>query len=372
MNEVLPERRSFATSAAVALFSIVLGACTFHVHLPPAPVTVESDVERTRRAIAEIRSLGSTIEAYAIDYNKYPYPPIGPTLAVGEEKLVPLRTIAEILIPYRKVQPLSDPWGSSYYYWTDAALQNYAVVSLGADGKLSSEELIARILGILNDRKLALAPVSTSCFEDDLLLVDGQLVVWPQHEVRKCSAAETTRPDQPRSSLEVIAPRPHLPNVRHPRDATWITTFGDLPTTPLFAGFRSGMTPIEARALAPETKQDVIHRKSKEASGSSPPVEDLVIRLSGFIDLGERGDLDLYFGSGQLFACRFKPEDVVAYGQALGAFPVVDVVRAGAAPSRLCYWLWQEAPGRWAFCFSDALRSRPPYLVSPYLEDFTG
>src|SRR5204863_3441179 len=83
--------------------------------------------DRQREAIAEVRSIATACEEYAIDNDFYPW-------VFAESFLV---TIAQHLEPaYMKQLPLRDPWGNPYRYSSSPSGDDYTVRSFGKDGRL--------------------------------------------------------------------------------------------------------------------------------------------------------------------------------------------------------------------------------------------
>src|SRR4029453_17260522 len=91
----------------------------------------------SKRASADLRSIGTAIESFAVDNNVYP----GPT-----EGLVPIDAIVAQLEPiYIKQVPPEDPWKRPYYGWGDGT--SYLLVSGGADGLLEDAYVDPATLG---------------------------------------------------------------------------------------------------------------------------------------------------------------------------------------------------------------------------------
>jgi hypothetical protein len=82
-----------------------------------------------KRALADLRSIATALEAYSVDYDAYPGPTAG---------LQPIDMFTEDLEPeYIKLIPRLDPWGYPYLVASDATW--CIVVSGGADGRLESD-----------------------------------------------------------------------------------------------------------------------------------------------------------------------------------------------------------------------------------------
>ncbi|HZN53898.1 MAG TPA: type II secretion system protein GspG [Candidatus Polarisedimenticolaceae bacterium] len=87
-------------------------------HPPPA-----TDQERAGWTLSDMRTLGTAIEAYAVDHGGYPK-------AAGLDALIPL-----IQPVYIRRAPVRDAWGNAYVYVPAADGKAYRIVSAGSDGK---------------------------------------------------------------------------------------------------------------------------------------------------------------------------------------------------------------------------------------------
>lgn len=116
------------------------------------------------RVLGDLRSLGTSAEEHAIDYNFYPGPvaPIAPVERI-ETDLSPL---------YIRAMPKIDPWGNPYLYWSDTT--SYALVSLGADG---SPDHDYETWG--KEQFQAFHPGVTAEPGRDIVFVDGDFVQFP-------------------------------------------------------------------------------------------------------------------------------------------------------------------------------------------------
>lgn len=123
------------------------------------------DRARQRRSMADIRGLSTAMEAYAADYSRYPpsaaftLPP-GLALPTGQ-----IDVVAPYLSPtYLRVVPVADGWNSWFLYGTTTANADYAIRSAAREGVPQS----------------APAYGPTTDFRDDIILVNGQFVQWPE------------------------------------------------------------------------------------------------------------------------------------------------------------------------------------------------
>ncbi len=120
---------------------------------------------KQKRSMADMKSLATAIEAYATDRDFYPAAagftlPSGLSLPTGT-----VGTVSASLTPtYLRVTPLVDGWSSYFTYGTNAARNDYALRSGGADGALETTP----VWGI------------TTNFNADIILVDGTFTQYPE------------------------------------------------------------------------------------------------------------------------------------------------------------------------------------------------
>ncbi len=174
----------FSAGAVCCLDSCV----SIYIAPPPAEFTVlETEVEKGRRALADMRSIGTGIESYAVDTNRYPEIP-GAVLSIGRFELKPLPELATQLKTYIRSMPIVDPWGHPYLYCSSG--QAYAVVSTGADGVVTDPVTLGRLLDSVAS-STPVEPVRSSCLEHEIVFASGQFIAWPQDPVKRCQAPVT-------------------------------------------------------------------------------------------------------------------------------------------------------------------------------------
>ncbi len=114
------------------------------------------DRGKQKRTMADLRSIGTAVESYAVDVNFYPQS------AAGD-----VTTLAGILQPiYIRTLPSADGWNHAFAWAPDATTVGvgYTLTSLGKDG--------------------AAGPVSasprTTDFDADIIFINGQFAQWPE------------------------------------------------------------------------------------------------------------------------------------------------------------------------------------------------
>jgi hypothetical protein len=164
------------------LLSVATAGCiNVNVAVPPNDEEVETDVQRVRRAVAEMRNVAVTLEVALVDGSGFPRAEDG-SVHAGRIALSPLPRIADEL-PQGSRIPALDPWGYPYLYWSSGT--QYVILSTGSDGRLDEPSAVETFLGAAGGR-VAAAPVHTSCVEDDIVLVNAQLVQYPNRTIRRC------------------------------------------------------------------------------------------------------------------------------------------------------------------------------------------
>ena len=110
------------------------------------------DRGKQKRTMADVRSIGTAVEAYSIDTNIYP---TAATMAAAQPVLEPT---------YIKKIPMTDGWNNAVVYQPGVTPgAGYTVKSLGKDG------IATAVVG-----------GKTSDFKADIIFVDGQFAQWPE------------------------------------------------------------------------------------------------------------------------------------------------------------------------------------------------
>jgi hypothetical protein len=120
----------------------------------------------TKQAMADLRSIGTAIESFAVDNDSYP----GPT-----KGLQPIDVLASDLEPiYIRSLPRLDGWGHPYLVWSDS--KTYLVVCGGADGVLDVDYRAPQdpVAGLAKDPSVTAGP------DADIVFANGQFVRWPR------------------------------------------------------------------------------------------------------------------------------------------------------------------------------------------------
>ena len=102
---------------------------------------------KQKRTMADMRSIGESLEIYQIDFNRYP------------------DAIAHLNPDYMFNPPANDAWGTQYQYDLDTSTnQLYSVTSFGRDGGPTAHS----------------GDPITHTFDDDIIFSMGQFTQWPE------------------------------------------------------------------------------------------------------------------------------------------------------------------------------------------------
>ena len=108
------------------------------------------DRGKQKRSMADIRSIGTAVESYAVDNNFYP----------KNQAAVPTTLISPI---YIRTVPATDGWNTNWEFASDAPGTQYTIESWAKDATDNAD-----------------ANVQTGDFNCDIVFVNGQFYQWPQ------------------------------------------------------------------------------------------------------------------------------------------------------------------------------------------------
>jgi general secretion pathway protein G len=119
---------------------------------------------KQRRSMGDIRSTATAVEAYAVDFNRYPP---GAAITFPDAMVYPGGTVGAIRAyvspTYIRVVPMADGWNSWFRYTSDAAGQSYFLASFGKNGTA-------------ND----IGETGTTDFNADIIYINGQFIQYPE------------------------------------------------------------------------------------------------------------------------------------------------------------------------------------------------
>jgi Type II secretion system (T2SS), protein G len=144
---------------------------------------LQTDIEQMRQAMADMRTIGTAFESFAVDTNLYPAA-TEPDRMIGDVPFSRIETLSTVLKIYVKSLPKIDPWDSPYLFWSDGK-QHYVVICLGADAAISQPATLVKALhAFQKGEEVARAP--SHCMEDDIVFTTGQFVWYPRDWVYRC------------------------------------------------------------------------------------------------------------------------------------------------------------------------------------------
>ncbi len=110
---------------------------------------------RQKRSMADMRTIGTAVEQYQVDFNFYP------KVAEGD-----VTTLAQYIEPtYVKKIPAQDGWNTTFHWIGDTSNGlDYTIICYGKDRTSGAIQLGLR----------------TTNFNDDIVFSDGQFVQWPE------------------------------------------------------------------------------------------------------------------------------------------------------------------------------------------------
>jgi len=113
------------------------------------------DRGKQKRTMADMRSIGTAIEAYAVDNSRYPRGMANVGAAGISTHIAPV---------YMKTVPTTDGWSNAWDFDSDANGTEYTITSITKDSTAEGSPAG----GVVND------------FDCDIIFVAGQFWQWPQ------------------------------------------------------------------------------------------------------------------------------------------------------------------------------------------------
>ena len=124
---------------------------------------------RQKKSMADMRTIATAIESYAVDYNVYPLGACDAGLYT-QDTATKLTTASLLVLQpsYIAKIPINDGWGSAFAYVANPLTQgDYRIECWGRDGLTQAAPTTA-VCGTTHD------------FNDDILYADGTFIQWPE------------------------------------------------------------------------------------------------------------------------------------------------------------------------------------------------
>ena len=112
------------------------------------------DRGKQKRTMADIRSIGTAVESYAVDNNKYPMSWSNATAATMATSVAPI---------YIKTVPTNDGWNNAWHADSNATGTTYTLQSYAKDGTDNAD-----------------TAGTTTDFNCDIVFVNGRFFQWPE------------------------------------------------------------------------------------------------------------------------------------------------------------------------------------------------
>jgi len=164
---------------------------------PGPSQAIETDVEKVRRALADLRTIGTALQEYFVETNQNPKTDASAIL-IGEFRFAPVDQLSSLPAGYRSSLPTVDPWGFPYLYGSDG--RHWALICTGSDGRLEDADLVARRLQAAVSSQWRQRPQQTHCLEEEIVVMDSHFLTWPANDTRMCVAARPQGAPDPDSS----------------------------------------------------------------------------------------------------------------------------------------------------------------------------
>ncbi len=121
----------------------------------------ENRAKPWKKAMADMRTIATVVEAYATDENDYP-------------SAVTIAALASMVEPtYVRQLPQKDPWGVEYVYMVSPDQAQYRIICGGADGSIDGS---SRVIAAYDDA--AGGGRENRSMDDDIIYQDGAFVTW--------------------------------------------------------------------------------------------------------------------------------------------------------------------------------------------------
>jgi type II secretory pathway pseudopilin PulG len=147
---------SFSAALATNMASYLLLVWPLLTWLPNSGLMDSGESRgKQKRTMSDLRSIGTAIESYIVDYGNPPVPLQGDVEGIRS----PLEPT------YIKILPTQDAWKGKFFYQTNGR-DSYTIASAGKDGEM--EEPLFRDVG------------PAGRFTCDIVYSNGQFVIWPE------------------------------------------------------------------------------------------------------------------------------------------------------------------------------------------------
>jgi general secretion pathway protein G len=166
MGEKMKKRNSGFTLIELLIVIAIIGILAA-IAIPNLLSAVQRG--KQKRTMADMRSLATSIEAYAVDNNVYPP---AATCAAGLWTTLGNRltdtAFTDLTPTYIAQPPQKDGWGNFLFYSSSAPGDNYSITSYGRDNSAGPSGAQQNFCG------------TTTNFNDDIVYSNGTFLSWPE------------------------------------------------------------------------------------------------------------------------------------------------------------------------------------------------
>jgi len=119
---------------------------------------------RQKKSMADMRSLATAVESYAVDYNVYPTSACEGLYTADTATQLTSSSFTNLAPSYIAKVPYLDGWGNAFAYVAGNANSQYRIESWGRDKTQAGSFTCA----------------TTHDFNDDILYSNGTFIQWPE------------------------------------------------------------------------------------------------------------------------------------------------------------------------------------------------
>jgi|WetSurMetagenome_2_1015567.scaffolds.fasta_scaffold12114_3 general secretion pathway protein G len=169
-----PPKKSKALIIVLVLVVVgLLGICLIGIIAAIAVPNFLAAKEKAKqsKAVLEVRAIGEAVEKYQIDNGSCPDTGHGESAYYS---IVDVSQLRPFLVPkYLANLPEKDPWNTAYSYGVSPDASQFVVICNGSDGVSKLE-------------KIPEEPVTTSCYEDEIIYENNDFIQRPEGKQKKC------------------------------------------------------------------------------------------------------------------------------------------------------------------------------------------
>ncbi len=129
-----------------------------------------------KRAVSELKTISIAVQAYYMDKKYYPVYK-NPGSSGWHNISVRSMEGGDFTPDYLLAAPSADPWKNQYIYGFTNDGQNFFLACGGADG-------------LKDNFSIPTEPTITHCFNDDIVLINGEFIQYPEGKQKNCHGSK--------------------------------------------------------------------------------------------------------------------------------------------------------------------------------------